>query len=137
LGGLEAREQRLDGRLIGFQESLALRRDVIALAPAVFGFCCGVAHVLEPGQRWIDHAGARGIAAAHALFDRLHQLVAVARRLADQRQRQDAQLAVIEKARAAPAPVPHPAAFMAFGPLLAVPAATLLLVMMPVMSVSH
>ncbi len=101
-GRADAREQRVERRAVGGEKGLSFGRDAVALAPAVFGFDRGIAHVLEPGEGRIDHAGTGAVAAAHAFLDGAHQFVAVTRLLDDHVENDEAKLAVVEQP-AAPA----------------------------------
>ena len=56
------------------------------------------AHLFQHGQQRIDHAGARRVGAADAMFDLLDDLVAVAGLLCDQRQHDELEIALIEHA---------------------------------------
>src|SRR5262249_35839135 len=78
------------------QESLPLRGDPIALAANLIGFRRGVSHVLKPRKRGIGDAWAWGITATHLLLNSLHQLVPVARLIANHLQSQESELSVIE-----------------------------------------
>ena len=72
---------------------LALVGDGVELLGAL-GLGGDVADLFEVGQRRIDHAGARRIPTGGLLLKHLDDLVAVARLLGDQRQRQQAHVAL-------------------------------------------
>ena len=109
---LEAREDRVDLGAVGGEKRLALGGQRIELAPALILGGGGVAHVLDQGQRGIDDAGARAVAAADPLFERLDDLVAVARLLGHQGENDEPEIAAVEHAplaRLEPAAAPVPA----------------------------
>src|SRR5690606_14035914 len=93
-------EQRVGRLTVRVEKGLAFRGDRITLA-AGRGLYRGVAHVIQPRERWIDDAGAGGIAAAKAFLDRLDQFIAVRRCLGDQGEDEQAQFAIVEQTRAA------------------------------------
>ncbi len=63
----------------------------------------GVADLLEIGQRWINHAGARHVEAVGKIVEGLDDLVAVARLLRDERKDHELQVLGRELAAAAEA----------------------------------
>src|SRR5215469_10239717 len=76
---------------------------MIALARSVFGFAHCVTHVFQPGQGRINHTGAGAVAASHALFDALYDLVAVARLFGDHRESDKPQFPIVKEPAAAAA----------------------------------
>src|SRR5262249_40101805 len=59
--------------------------------------------LLKQGQGRVNYAGARAVRATELLFDRLDQLVAVARLFGNQMQQHVTQIAVVEEAPQPPA----------------------------------
>ena len=115
-----AGQQGLDRRAIGGKESLTLARDPVALAAGGFGFSGRVTHVLKPGEGRVDDARAGAVAAAHTIFDRLHELVAVARLLGDHGEGEQAKLAIVEQPVAAATTEPAPVVTMVMLPVTAI-----------------
>src|SRR5262249_32296194 len=101
----ESRLQFVSGCAIRSQKSCAFLRDAVALPAAVFGVDARIAHVVEPRERWVDHARAWAVAAAGALLDQFDELVTVARLLGDHREHHEAQAAVVEQSTATVVPV--------------------------------
>ena len=62
-----------------------------------------VSHIEEQGQRRIDHAWARHVAAARQILDRANELVAVARLIGDQLEQDEPEFSRIEDATASAA----------------------------------
>ena len=98
-----AREQFVGRAAIAGEERLALRCDAVAFAAASLGLDGRIAHIVEPGERRIDHARARTIPPVKPIFDSLNEFIAMAWLLGDHRKQKQTQLAIIEKpaARAA------------------------------------
>src|SRR5690606_21137630 len=92
-----ARKQFVRGGAARRQERLALGREAVALAAGNFRINRRITHVVEPGERRIDDARARAVAAAEALLDRLDQFVTMARAFRDHGEQQQPQLAIIEE----------------------------------------
>ena len=95
---VEPRHHRVERGLVVGEEGFALGRDRVLLAFALLGADLRVAEFGEQGQRRVDHSGARAVVAADALFDRLDHFVAVTRPLRQQRQHDEAQIALREQA---------------------------------------
>ena len=85
-------------RLVLGQEGHALGGEGVELAPALLLGGRGVAHVLDHRQGRIDDAGARAVAAADALAERLDDLVTVARLLGQHGENDQPEVAGIEHA---------------------------------------
>ena len=101
---LHARHQLVGGRAMGGQVLAAGLGGAIALAAAAIGGVdVQVAQLLEQGERGIDDAGTRRIAAAEPVLDRLDEFVAVRGLVGDELQQHEAQAAVAEDAAAAAA----------------------------------
>src|SRR5215469_3489638 len=79
--------------------------DAVELLRAL-GAHAGVPDLLEPGQRGVDHSGARTVEAARTLLECLDELVAVARTLCEQREQHQLQVA---RCQAPPGPESAPA----------------------------
>ena len=86
-------EHDVDQLTIGLQIGAAFVGDGVELFRA-FGCSGDVARFLQIGQRRIDDAGARRVPVRRFLFEQLDDLIAVARRLGDQRQREKAKVAL-------------------------------------------
>jgi hypothetical protein len=95
---VHAGERGLQCRRIGLQPGTSRIRNGVQLAPTLRGGHGDVAEVLEHGERRVNHAGARHVGAAQAVLDGLDYLVAVARPFGDERENNEAKLAVIEHA---------------------------------------
>src|SRR4029077_2162006 len=83
----------VDNLAIGIEISAAFLGDGVELLRA-FGGSGDIAGFLQIGQGRIDDAGAGAVPVRGLLFEQLDDLVAVARGLRDQRQRNEAQVAL-------------------------------------------
>src|ERR1700680_1519695 len=102
----ELAEHRI-GSLLVVPEVCAPRvGDAVELLRA-FGGDARVTHLLEPGERRVDHAGARAVEAARALFERLDELVAMTRPSGQQSQQHQLQIPGGETAPGSKGPAPH------------------------------
>ena len=72
-------------RAVLVEVALAVRGDRVALLAVLF-VDGRVPQLLEQGERGVDHARARAVAAGEAFLNGLDDLVAVARALGDQRE---------------------------------------------------
>src|SRR5438094_10449578 len=92
----DAGENGLDGAPVAFKNSLALRSDRIELARPVGRFDANKTLLLEQRQSRIDDARAWRIGAAHAVLNRLDELIAMRRLFADQLQDDQPDVALIK-----------------------------------------
>src|SRR5216683_7133063 len=84
---------------MGSEMRTALGRYVVELSRTLMLDAC-VADLLEESQCRIDHAGARAVEAAGAFFDRLDELVAMARAFFEQREDKKLKVRRTKSARA-------------------------------------
>src|SRR3984893_16452739 len=106
-------EHRVDEVAVLLEMGAALLGDGVALLGAL-DLGGEVARLLEIGQRRIDDARARRVPAGGLVFEHLDDLVAVARLLGDQRERDQAQVALRQHAPGAH----HIAAAVTSGPAM-------------------
>src|SRR5262245_32341871 len=95
--GSETLEHRIDEVAIGVEIGAAFVGDGVELLGAL-GLRGDVACLFEISQRRVNYAGARRIPAGGLLFEHLDDLVAVARLLGDQRECDQAQVALRQHA---------------------------------------
>lgn len=101
----DACDEVVCGRSVGDEKCLAFGGDAISLPARLVDVDGGVTHVLKPCEGRIDYARARRIAAAHALLDSFHEVIAMRGIVGNHREKEEAQLPVIERTFALPAPV--------------------------------
>src|SRR5262245_45720548 len=106
-------EHRVDEVAVLVEMSAAFVGDGVELL-GTLGLSGDVTRLLEIGQRRINDAGARRIPAGGLVFEHLDDLVAVARLLGDQRERDQAQVALRQHA-----PGAHPIAAVTSAPAVA------------------
>src|SRR5882672_6992285 len=93
----QAVEHSVDNVAIGFKPGAAFVGNSIKLL-AAFGRSGDVPSLLQVGQRWVDDAAAWTVPVAGFLLKQFDDFVAVARLLGDQRQRDEAKVALCQYA---------------------------------------
>lgn len=98
------RDELVCGRPVGDEKCLAFGGDAVSLPARLVDVDGSVAHVLKPCEGRIYYARARRIAAAHALLDSFHEVIAMRGIVGNHREKEKAQLPIVERTFALPAP---------------------------------